>query len=87
MKGIVKWFGLKGFGFITENENGDDYFVHYSNIIAMDGFKMLEAGQEVEFDLSNNEKGLSAINVQILGTPVSKPSFRAKMVLKQVEEE
>ncbi|MDD3840046.1 MAG: cold-shock protein [Clostridia bacterium] len=61
--GKVKWFNSKkGFGFI-EREDGDDVFVHYS-AIDMDGFKVLQEGQEVEFDIVEGEKGLQAANVK-----------------------
>lgn len=60
--GTVKWFNDdKGFGFI-EQEEGEDIFVHYSEI-QTDGFKSLDEGAEVEFELEETEKGLSAINV------------------------
>jgi CspA family cold shock protein len=62
MKGKVKWFNeKKGFGFI-EREDGDDVFVHFS-AISGDGFKNLAEGQEVEFDVSDGEKGPQASNV------------------------
>lgn len=61
-KGTVKWFNnQKGFGFISD-ESGHDVFVHYSGI-AMDGFKSLEEGQAVEFDVTEGEKGPQAVNV------------------------
>ena len=61
-KGRVKWFNnRRGFGFI-ERDDGDDLFVHYS-AIQMEGFKTLEEGQEVEFDIVEGEKGLQATNV------------------------
>ncbi len=64
-RGKVKWFNeRRGFGFI-EREDGDDLFVHYS-AIAGQGFKTLEEGQEVEFDIIDGPKGLQASNV----TPV-----------------
>ena len=62
MKGSVKWFNAeKGFGFIT-TEEGNDVFVHYSQI-QKDGFKTLEEGQEVEFNVVEGEKGLQAEDV------------------------
>ena len=60
--GVVKWFNdAKGFGFIKQ-ENEPDVFVHYSQIVG-DGFRTLEEGQEVQFDLKEGPKGLFAENV------------------------
>ena len=60
--GIVKWFNSeKGFGFISV-EGGDDVFAHFS-AINVDGFKTLEEGQAVEFELTEGAKGPQAINV------------------------
>jgi len=62
-KGRVKWFNAeKGFGFI-EREDGKDVFVHFS-AIAMEGFKTLEEGAEVEFEVVEGAKGPQAANVQ-----------------------
>ncbi len=61
-KGTVKWFNAtKGFGFIT-TEDGDDVFVHFSAIEG-EGFKSLDEGQEVEFEVTDGEKGPQAVNV------------------------
>ncbi len=61
-KGTVKWFNAtKGFGFIT-TEDGDDVFVHFSAIEG-DGFKSIDEGQEVEFEVTDGEKGPQAVNV------------------------
>ncbi|PYZ96183.1 cold-shock protein [Alteribacter lacisalsi] len=62
MTGKVKWFNSeKGFGFI-EREDGDDVFVHFSAINA-EGFKTLEEGQEVEFEIVEGDRGPQAANV------------------------
>ncbi len=62
MKGTVKWFNAeKGYGFIT-GEDGKDVFVHYSAIQG-DGFKTLDEGQAVEFDLTEGQRGMQASNV------------------------
>ncbi|MDF2922871.1 MAG: cold-shock protein [Paenibacillaceae bacterium] len=62
MKGTVKWFNAeKGYGFI-QVEQGNDVFVHYSAITG-DGFKTLEEGQQVEFDITQGNRGPQAANV------------------------
>jgi len=64
-KGTVKWFNAqKGFGFITNSENGEDIFVHFSGI-ASEGFKSLEDNQEVTFEIAPGARGLQAVNVNI----------------------
>ena len=61
-KGTVKWFNdQKGFGFISD-ENGKDIFVHFS-ALNMDGFKVLEEGDKVEYEVIDGEKGPQAANV------------------------
>ena len=63
--GTVKWFNeQKGFGFI-EREDGEDVFVHFSNI-AGEGFKTLEEGQNVSFDITEGQRGEQATNVVAL---------------------
>lgn len=62
MQGKVKWFSAeKGYGFI-EREDGDDVFVHFSAIQG-DGFRSLEEGQSVEFEIVEGQKGPQAANV------------------------
>ena len=62
--GTVKWFnGSKGYGFI-ERQDGEDVFVHYSAIQG-DGYRNLEEGQRVEFDVEQGPKGPQAVNVTI----------------------
>ncbi|MBQ1688543.1 MAG: cold shock domain-containing protein [Lachnospiraceae bacterium] len=62
MEGTVKWFNAKkGFGFITDEE-GNDVFVHFS-ALNMEGFKVLEDGEKVTFDVVDSEKGPQAANV------------------------
>ncbi|ADO55865.1 MULTISPECIES: cold shock domain-containing protein [Paenibacillus] len=62
MKGTVKWFNAeKGYGFI-QVEGGEDVFVHFSAIQG-DGFKTLEEGQEVEFEITEGNRGPQAANV------------------------
>ena len=63
--GTVKWFnGEKGFGFIEQADGGDDVFVHFSAIQG-DGFRNLNEGDEVEFNVEQGQKGLQASNVTV----------------------
>ncbi len=65
-RGRVKWFNeKKGFGFISKDD-GNDVFVHFS-AIKRDGFKSLDEGDEVEFEVSQGPKGLQATNVVVMG--------------------
>ena len=67
MTGTVKWFNAeKGFGFISNDDGGDDVFVHFSAIVC-DGFKTLAEGQKVTFDMERDPKNSSkmrAVNVR-----------------------
>jgi CspA family cold shock protein len=64
-KGTVKWFnGAKGYGFITR-EQGEDVFVHFRAIVG-DGYKNLNEGDKVEFEVEKGPKGLQAANVQVV---------------------
>ena len=63
--GTVKWFNnKKGYGFITA-EDGKDVFVHFSGL-NMEGFKTLEEGAAVEFDITDGAKGPQAVNVEVV---------------------
>ena len=64
-KGTVKWFNAqKGYGFITNESTGEDVFVHFSGI-AGEGYKSLEEGQNVTFDIPEGNRGLQAVNVTV----------------------
>ena len=64
MNGTVKWFSAeKGYGFIT-TEDGQDIFAHFSQIVK-DGFKTLEEGQAVTFDVVDSDKGQQAENIEL----------------------
>lgn len=65
--GTVKWFnGDKGFGFISQ-ENGDDLFVHFSEIQS-DGYRSLDEGAAVEFEITQGQKGLQASAVKVINS-------------------
>lgn len=79
-KGTVKWFNAqKGYGFITD-EAGNDVFVHYSGL-NMDGFKSLEEGQTVKFDVIDTEKGKQAVNVTVTDTQADKKDLMNSEIL------
>ena len=63
--GTVKWFNdTKGYGFISPDDGGDDLFAHFSEIQA-EGFKTLQDGQKVSFEVTQGKKGLQASNIRV----------------------
>ncbi|HOA27231.1 MAG TPA: cold-shock protein [Arachnia sp.] len=65
-QGTVKWFNSeKGFGFIAPDDGGKDLFVHHTSIQTR-GFRTLDEGQQVEFEVEQGDKGLQAVNVTAL---------------------
>ena len=66
-RGRVKWFSdEKGYGFIEDEEGGEDLFVHFSEIVG-DGFKSLEEGAQVEFEVIDGRRGQQASKVEVVG--------------------
>ncbi|MDN3649432.1 cold shock domain-containing protein CspD [Reinekea marina] len=69
--GKVKWFNnAKGFGFIVCDEHKEDLFAHFSTI-QMEGYKTLKAGQDVEFETVKSDRGIHAVNIQLIGAEQS----------------
>jgi len=65
-QGTVKWFNAdKGFGFISPSDGGEDLFVHFSGI-ASSGYRSLDEGQLVQFDVEQGKKGMQATNVSVV---------------------
>jgi len=82
LKGTVKWFdAAKGYGFLNDNESGQDYFVHFSSIQGQTGHRSLEEGDEVEFDMSTCPRTGKprADNVTGVGGAAPRTSSRAQM--------
>lgn len=80
----VKWFDAeKGYGFIHHPEDGDDVFVHYSNIESEDDFKTLKSDQRVQFEMDEGPKGLHALEVE----PFSSDAEQAEEVAPQDKSE
>lgn len=75
--GKVKWFNnAKGYGFIRPDAGGEDLFVHYS-YIQMEGYRSLKAGQPVEYELQQANKGYHAVNLRPVGGMPDEPAERA----------
>lgn len=75
-KGTVKWFNnAKGYGFIVSDESSEDFFAHFSSIQMM-GYKTLKAGQNVEFDTIQVDKGIHAVNIRPTEQAISSPELR-----------
>ncbi len=73
-RGTVKWFNdKKGFGFINSPDIKEDIFVHHT-AIHMQGYRALFPGQEVEFELKTDRRGLKAVKVRVVDVPVEKPA-------------
>jgi CspA family cold shock protein len=71
--GTVKWFnGEKGFGFIEQSDGGADVFCHFSAINS-DGYRSLNEGDEVEFEVEQGQKGLQAKNVKVTNAAPAAP--------------
>ena len=91
--GTVKWFNnAKGYGFILADEGGEDLFAHYS-AIQMEGYRTLKAGQQVNFDIIQGDKGYHAANISVAtadspkaSTPAPQPSQTTSVREKETEE-
>lgn len=67
LKGVCKWFRVReGWGFIQGPDGESDIFMHYSHI-NMEGYKKIDAGQEVEYELIQTDKGPAAVNIDLIG--------------------
>ncbi|WP_299592610.1 cold shock domain-containing protein CspD [uncultured Microbulbifer sp.] len=88
--GTVKWFNnAKGYGFILADEGGEDLFAHYS-AIQMEGYRTLKAGQQVNFDIIQGDKGYHAANISAAtadSTSVPAPAAQASQAAPVREKE
>jgi cold shock protein len=85
LKGKVKWFdSKKGYGFITRQDGQGDVFVHWSEI-KTEGFKTLVQGEEVEFSLKEDPKGVKAVEVERLAPPPSPRPRQGKPQMRGVK--
>ncbi|HEY8568008.1 cold shock domain-containing protein CspD [Microbulbifer sp.] len=88
--GTVKWFNnAKGYGFILADEGGEDLFAHYS-AIQMEGYRTLKAGQQVNFDIIQGDKGYHAANISLAtanAPRASSPAPQAQSVREKETEE
>jgi CspA family cold shock protein len=85
LKGKVKWFdSKKGYGFITREDGQGDVFVHWSEI-KTEGFKTLVQGEEVEFSLKEDPKGVKAVEVERLAPPTSPRPRQGKPQMRGVK--
>ena len=87
MRGVVKWFDArKGYGFIVHPDGGPDIFVHYTQILQEEGFRLLRTGQRVEFELLPGQKGVHAHEVRVVEErPYGMGSGAASRVRRDVE--
>lgn len=81
--GKVKWFNnAKGFGFIVCDDHKEDLFAHFSTI-EMEGYKTLKAGQDVEFETVKSERGIHAVNIQVVGATESTTEASTPAAVKE----